>query len=230
MDAENPERDRGLLPGVIARFLIVLVFLGAVFFLTAGTFAYPEAWAYLILMTVLMCAGGAALYRTDRELLRKRLKTRETQKAQVAFVVASSIAILLVYALPGLDRRYGWTAVPTWLVVVGFAVVTGGYVVNLVAMLQNAYASRVVEIQERQTLVDTGLYSIVRHPMYTAIIFIYAGSALALGSFVALAPALLMPFVLALRIANEEKVLREGLPGYEEYVKRVRFKLIPGVW
>jgi protein-S-isoprenylcysteine O-methyltransferase Ste14 len=132
--------------------------------------------------------------------------------------------------IPGLDDRFGWSRAPLWLSLAALAAMIGGYLMFVLVMNQNRYASRVVEIQEGQKLIDTGLYSVVRHPMYLAMIVLYLSASLVLGSYYSLIPMGIFLSTLVIRITNEEKVLLAGLPGYADYAKRVRYRLIPLVW
>ena len=224
------QENKKLIIAVLLRYIAVGILLGLLFFLTAGSLSYLNGWIYIGTMLLLMGVGFIILYKKDKALLEKRMKSSEKQKQQIVFVISSGILILLIYILPGLDYRYKWSYVPNWLVAISWIMVSLGYSMNICVMLQNSYASRVVEVQEKQKLIDTGLYSFVRHPMYLAIIPIYVFSPLMLGSFVALIPGILFPFTLILRIINEEKVLVEGLEGYFEYTKKVKYRLIPYIW
>lgn len=209
---------------------MVFVVLGLLFFLTAGTISFMNGWIYIGTMGVVMGAGFILLYKKDKKLLEKRVRTREKETPQRVFVVISGILVTAMYALPGLDYRFGWSSVPVWLQMLGGGLLVAGYVMNIFVMLQNSYASRVIEIQEDQKLIDTGMYKVVRHPMYMSMSLLYIGTPLLLGSYIGLIPGMLFPFILVLRITNEEKVLKEGLPGYEDYMKRVKYRLIPNIW
>jgi protein-S-isoprenylcysteine O-methyltransferase Ste14 len=166
----------------------------------------------------------------DPDLLAKRLNTKEREKPQKIYVLFSIFICLITYVIPGLDFRFHWSRVPILLVWLSAAGMLTGYFLFVVVMRQNSYASRVIEIQQGQKLIDTGLYSVVRHPMYMAATLLFGFSPLVLGSFYGLLPAVFIPIALVIRIMNEEKVLREGLPGYEAYMQKVRFRLIPYIW
>jgi len=224
------ENDRKLLLSVLARYITVFIVLGLLFFLTAGTIAFINGWIYIVTLVLLMGAGFIVLYRKDKKLLEKRVRTREKEKQQILFVIISSVLVTALYAIPGLDYRFCWSTVPVWLQILGEVLLIAGYVMNIVVMLQNSYASRVIEIQEEQKLIDTGMYKVVRHPMYMSMSLLYIGTPLILGSFIGLIPGMLFPFTLVMRIMNEEKVLKEGLPGYGDYMMRVRYRLIPFIW
>jgi protein-S-isoprenylcysteine O-methyltransferase Ste14 len=163
-------------------------------------------------------------------LLEKRINLNEKEREQKKYVRLSMILFVVAYVIPGLDFRFGWSNVPLWLVLVSLALMITGYILFIVVIIQNRYASRVIEIQHEQKLIDTGLYSVVRHPMYMAATILYLSSPLVLGSVYALIPMALLPFLLGYRIINEEKVLLKGLQGYEGYVNKVKFRMIPFVW
>jgi protein-S-isoprenylcysteine O-methyltransferase Ste14 len=158
------------------------------------------------------------------------MRVRERQTEQRTYVKWSLIWFLISFLVPGFDYRYGWSAVPIWLVVASVVVMVFGYVLFMVVMAQNTFASRVIEIQQSQRVIDTGLYSIVRHPMYMAATIMYMAWPLVLGSYYALIPTMILPALLVYRIKNEEAVLRAGLEGYAEYTERVRYRLVPFVW
>ena len=219
-----------LFASVLARYLFVGIVLGCIFFLTAGTMSYFNGWMYIISMLTVMGIGFTVLFIKHKEVLEKRMRSKEKEKEQKAFVLISGLLVSGLYILPGFDFRYKWTNVPMWLSVVSMIIVMVFYGLNVLVMIQNSYASRTVEIQKEQKVIDTGMYSIVRHPMYLVIIPIYIFSPLALGSYIALIAGALFPFTLILRIMNEEKVLIDGLDGYKEYMKKVKYRLIPYIW
>lgn len=221
---------RRILFKVIIRFIMAFIFIGILLFFPAGTLKYYNGWLFMAGLMIPMLFVMIYFYFTDPELLEKRINTKEKEDVQKAYIKLSIAFYVGVYIIPGLDFRYSWSDVPLWLVLVSLALMISGYVMFIFVLLQNRYASRVVEIQNEQKLIDTGLYSIVRHPMYLAASIIYIPSALVLGSYVALIPMLLLPLLLAFRIKNEEKVLRQGLPGYDEYMKKVRYRMVPFIW
>ena len=221
---------RSILIQAAVKFVLSLVVLGLLIFLPAGTFAFPNGWLFLITLYVLMTVTLVYLLRKDPELLRKRLQLKERQKEQGSLMKFTAVFFLLAYALPGLDFRFGWSEVPTWGVVLGVLVMIFGYALFIEVMRENSYASRIIEIQAGQKLIDTGLYGIVRHPMYAASLLIYLASPFVLGSYYTLLPILLLPVILVIRIRNEEKLLLTELPGYAAYREKVRYRLIPGIW
>ena len=219
-----------LLRMVITRFVGGAVILGALFFGTAGTFAYWHAWLFLAVLFLPMLGALIYLIRRDPALLERRMRTRERETQQQWIIGLSVVAFVFAYVLPGLDYRFGWSHVPVWVVWVAAAMVLLGYGLFFLVMKENSYASRVVEVNEGQTVIDTGPYAYVRHPMYVAALLMFLFAPLALGSYWAVIPSLLIVGVFVARILNEEVVLRRDLAGYPAYMQKVRFRLLPGVW
>ena len=215
---------------IAVRFLLVIVALSTMFFLTAGTLGYWQAWAYMAILLVPMALVLSHYLKRDPELLERRLRLKEKEKKSRAISLLSFPIFLAAFMLPGLDRRFGWSAVPAWMVVAADSVVLASYLLFVRVMHENRFLSRVVEVVPEQRLVDTGPYAVVRHPMYAAVIPLYLFSPLALGSFWALLPAVLVPLVIIARMLQEEKVLSRELAGYRKYARRVKYRLIPGVW
>jgi protein-S-isoprenylcysteine O-methyltransferase Ste14 len=222
--------SRKLLRAVSVRLTLGAIVIGALLFVPAGSLQYWNGWLFMAALFVPMTIALAYLYRKDRSLLEKRLTMREKQKEQKIYVKLSLVWFVVSFLVPGFDYRFGWSDVPLWLIVASVSVMIFGYVLFIVVMVQNTFASRIIEIQQNQRVVDTGLYSVVRHPMYLAAIIMYTAYPVVLGSYYALIPTMLMPALLVYRIGNEEAVLRAGLDGYTEYTERVRYKLIPFVW
>jgi protein-S-isoprenylcysteine O-methyltransferase Ste14 len=212
------------------RFMTAIVFILLLIFIPAGTVNYPNGWIFITGILIPMIFVLIYLYIKDPELLEKRINLDEKEKEQKKYVRLSLILFIIAYIIPGLDFRFGWSNVPLWLVYVSLIFMIGGYLMFIAVILQNRYASRVIEIQKEQKVIDTGLYSVVRHPMYMAATILYLSSSLVLGSFYALIPIALIPFLLGYRIINEEKVLLRGLQGYDGYVKKVKYRMIPYIW
>ena len=221
---------KNLLAKVIIRFSLVMILVALILFIPAGSFKYWNAWLYIGLLIIPMTIALVYLYTHDPSLLEKRIRINEKEKEQKSYVKLSLVWFIISFVPPGLDFRYGWSSVPLWLVIVSVVVMQLGYTLFILVMKQNSYASRVIEIQEKQKVIDTGLYAIVRHPMYLTASLIYISSPLILGSFYALIPIAFLPLILAYRIINEEKILINGLEGYEEYMKDVKYRLIPFIW
>jgi len=226
-----PDVDlRALKRTILVRLFSILLILGLVFFLSAGTIKYREAWAYLITISIPMMIFGAWMFRHNPKFLERRMKTEEKRKEQKLIQKAGSLPFLLVYLLPGLDKRFGWSDLPFSTALIGLALVLLGYLMILYVFLTNSYASRVVEVEKEQRVITTGPYALVRHPMYVGVIFFYGVTPIALGSTWALIPSLLIIPILVFRIKDEEKELLENLKGYREYSQKVRYRLLPFVW
>jgi len=215
---------------VIRRFVAAIIVIGLVFFLPAGTLNYWQAWLWLFMLFFPMALVGLWLLRHDPALLERRMRTHEKQKEQKRFAFLSLLFFLLVYLLPGFDRRFGWSSVPAGIIILADVLILLGYGLFILVMRENSYASRVVEVATDQKVIKTGPYTVVRHPMYVSASLIWTLTPLALGSLWAFLLALLFPFLLVIRIRNEEKVLTEELPGYREYLQEVKYRLIPGIW
>lgn len=219
-----------LLINALVKFVCGILLMGLVLFLPAGTFHYPNAWLFIALLFIPMLILGVVLFFKAPELLRKRLNSKEKENAQVGIVAASALMFVGAFVAAGLDFRYGWTHVPAWLVALAAVVQFASYGLYAEVMRENAYLSRTVEVQENQKVVDTGLYGVIRHPMYTATILLYLAMPIVLGSWIAFVIMLSYPVIIIFRIRNEEMVLEQGLKGYTEYKQKVRYRLIPFIW
>jgi len=215
---------------VAVRFLLVPIIMGLLFFWPAGTFRYWQAWLYMTTLFPPMLSFVIYYLKKDPGLLERRMRTKEKERKQKWIIGLSLPAFIATFLLPGFDRRYGWSAVPPFVVIIADVIILVAYGLFVLVMRENRYASRVIEVEEDQKVISTGPYAVVRHPLYLAGLTIYLLSPLALGSFWAVLPALPLLFIYVARIRNEEKVLAEKLPGYQEYLQRVRFRLIPGIW
>jgi protein-S-isoprenylcysteine O-methyltransferase Ste14 len=200
------------------------------FFLPAGTLAYWEAWLYLVMMFGAIALVATYLFRNDPGLLARRMKTREKEAQQALITKLSLLPFLLAFLLPGFDKRFGWSNVPWWVVLVGDILVMLGYGIIFQVFRANRYTARVVEVEEGQTVIQSGPYAVVRHPMYVGSLILFIFSPLALGSYWAMLPALLTIAFIVARLLNEEKVLARDLKGYPEYMQKVRYRLLPGIW
>lgn len=219
-----------LLINAILKFLIGFVMVGAMIFLPAWTVEYPNAWLFIALLFIPMLVLGIVLFIKAPSLLEKRLDNKEKEKAQRGVIALSGLMFPLGFVVSALDFRFGWSSVPIWLTALSSLLFLIGYGAYAEVMRENAYLSRTVEVSKNQKLIDTGLYSIVRHPMYLATLFMFLPIPLILGSFFGLIPFALYPFIIVIRILNEEKVLTEGLDGYAEYKKKTKYRLIPFIW
>ena len=215
---------------IVVRLALAAPILGAIFFWPAGTFDYWEAWVYLAILFGAILGITGYFLRRDPDLLVRRLEKRERETAQQWIVGLSAVYFLLAYLLPGFDQRYGWSDAPEWLVLVGDAIVVLGFVFLFQVFKANSYASRVVVVEEGQEVISTGPYARVRHPMYVSVLLVYVFSPLALGSYWAMIPTVALIVLLVARIRNEEQVLLRDLKGYGEYMEKVRWRLLPGIW
>jgi protein-S-isoprenylcysteine O-methyltransferase Ste14 len=223
-------RKQQLLGLAMARFIPGIIVISFLLFIPAGTIGYWNAWLFMGVLFIPMLFVIAYLMIRDPDLLSKRMNTNEKEKTQKKVVLLTSLIFLSAFIISGLDYRFQWSEVPLTLVIISAFIVLTGYIIFFLVMRQNSYASRVVEIQENQRVIDTGLYAIVRHPMYTAAIMMFVFMPLVLGSFYALIPMIIFPVQMGTRMKNEELILEKGLEGYTEYKKKVRYKIIPFLW
>lgn len=199
-------------------------------FLPAGTWHFWNAWLLIALLFIPMICMGVVMLVSSPELLSKRLNNKEKEQTQKKVVALSGVMFIAGFLLCGLDHHFGWSHMPVWVVITASLLFLIGYMLYAEVLRENAYLSRTVEVQDDQQLIDTGLYSVVRHPMYTATLLMFLSMPLILGSWWALLIFLIYPILIIKRIQNEEQVLREGLKGYNDYQQRVRWRLIPYVW
>ena len=214
----------------LTKFIIGLLLVGLLLFLPAGGFGYPNGWLFIALLFIPMLLLGTVLLIKSPTLLEKRLDAREKEGAQKGVVAASGLLFVAGFIVAGLDHRFGWSHLPTWLVTVASVILLISYALYAEVMRENAYLSRTVEVQEDQKVIDTGLYGIVRHPMYAVTLWLFLAIPIVLGSFWSLLCFLPYVAIPVIRIRNEEKVLEQGLRGYTDYKKRVRYRLFPFVW
>ena len=214
----------------LIKFTFGLALVGALLFLPAGSLAFFNAWLFIGLLFVPMLILGIVLIVRSPDLLKKRLDAKEKQNAQKGVVAMSALLFLAGFIVAGLDFRFGWSHVPAWAVAVASAILLISYALYCEVMRENAYLSRTIEVQNGQKVVDTGLYGIVRHPMYAVTIWLFLAIPVLLGSLYALLCFLPYIPVIVVRILNEEKLLSAELDGYEEYKKRVKYRLLPLIW
>lgn len=220
----------GLLLQAVTKFAAGVLLVGLLLFFPAGTLRYPGGWLFCGLLFLPMLVLGGVLYLKAPELLRKRLASRETDVTQKRVIGLSALMFVGGFALAGLDFHFGWSNMPGWVSIAASAVLLASYGLYAEVMRENAYLSRTVEVQEGQTVIDTGLYGIVRHPMYMATTTLFLSIPLVLGSWYAFGIFLLYPLLLVKRIQNEEALLEADLPGYADYKKKVKYRMIPFVW
>ncbi len=214
----------------ITRFLAGLALVGVLIFLPAGTFRYPQGWLLMGILFVPMFAAGLVMMAKNPALLQKRLNAKEEQSEQKTVVLLSGLMFLAAFILAGLNFRFRWLLLPMWLSWLAAALFLCAYALYAEVLRENTYLSRTVEVQEDQKVIDTGLYGIVRHPMYMATVLLFLMMPLVLGSLFSFIIMLAYIPIIAKRIRNEEQVLEEGLAGYREYKERVRYRVIPFLW
>ena len=219
-----------LIKKIILRFGMFIVIMGLMFFLPAGTIKYWEAWVYMAILVTPMIIFLFYLIKHDPALLERRMRTKEKETEQKTITKIGSFIFILIYLIPGFDQRYGWSSVPVEIIIIADIIVLGGYLLFVRVLLENSYASRIVEVERQQKVITTGPYKIVRHPMYSAVLLMYSFGPLALGSYWAMIGSVLLILILIARINNEEKVLLRELEGYQDYLQKTKYRLVPGIW
>ena len=212
------------------KLLMGLVLVGLLIFLPAGTMDYPNGWLFMAVLFVPMLIAGVVMALRSPELLKKRLNTKEKESEQKSVVAMSGIMFIAAFVVAGFNYRYSWIVMPSWVVWGAVALFLLSYLMYAEVLRENAYLSRTIEVQQGQKVIDTGLYGIVRHPMYSATIMLFLSMPLVLGSLPSFVIMLAYIPLIVKRIRNEEKVLLRGLEGYDGYCKRVRYRLLPFVW
>ena len=214
----------------IIKYVSGLILVGLLLFLPAGTLRYPGGWRFIVLLFLPMLVLGVVLLWKAPDLLQKRLSAKEKEGQQKQVVAWSGLIFLLGFIVAGLDFRFSLSYVPQWLTILSSVLLLVSYGLYAEVMRENAYLSRTVEVQEGQKVVDTGLYGIIRHPMYAVTVLLFLMIPLVLGSWISFVCFLFYPLAILRRIGNEEQVLTEGLPGYDAYKQRVKYRLIPFIW
>lgn len=214
----------------IVKFALGVLLVGALLFLPAGTFAYSGGWLLMGILFIPMFAAGLVMMVKNPSLLAARLNAKETQREQNVVVKLSGLMFIVGFAVAGLGVRYDWYILPPLVSWIAAAVFLLGYVMYAEVLRENTYLSRTIEVQEGQRVIDTGLYGVIRHPMYSATLLLFLAMPLVMGSLYALLVFLVYPVLIAFRIRHEETFLEQELEGYREYKQRVRYRLIPFVW
>lgn len=215
---------------VFRRFFLTIVFLSLIFFLPAGSLLYWEAWIYSGILLIPMFLVLIYFLRKNPELLERRMRTREKEKQQKTLAKINLVIFLAAFIMPGLDHRFQWSSVPLEIIIAADVFVFLGYMLFVWVLKTNAYASRIVEVENEQRVITTGPYAFVRHPLYLGATVMFLFSPIALGSWWALLAISPFPASLVLRILNEEKLLEKQLQGYKEYKRKVKYRLIPYIW
>ena len=214
----------------ITKFIAGLLLVGLLLFLPAGTVAFWQAWLLIGILFVPMFIAGLVMMKRSPELLQKRLNVREEQREQRVVILLSGIMFLVAFVVAGLNHRFSWFILPAWVSYVAAVVFLLAYALYAEVLRENVYLSRTIEVQENQKVIDTGLYGIVRHPMYLCTVILFLAMPLVLGSPISFVIMMVYLPIIAGRIRNEEQVLENGLEGYSDYKRRVRYKVIPYVW
>ena len=222
--------DKGLFIQAITKFLGGLILVGLLLFLPAGSLHYWQGWLLIGILFVPMFCAGLVMMAKNQDLLRKRLNAKEEEKEQQTVVKLSGLLFIAAFIVAGLNWRFGWCVLPDWAVWISAGVFLVCYLLYAEVLRENTYLSRTIEVQENQKVIDTGLYGIVRHPMYMATTVLFLTMPLVLASPISFFIMLGYLPVIAKRIRNEEKVLEEGLEGYSEYKKKVKYRIIPLIW
>lgn len=219
-----------LLTKAILFLLVGMLFVGFLVFIPAGTLAFPNGWLLMGVLFIPMLLMGVVMFFREPDLLGKRLNHKEKQGEQKAVVSLSALMFLCSFVVSGLDFRFGWSAMPKWLIVLSAVLFLAGYAMYAEVLRENAYLSRTVEVQAGQKVISTGLYGVVRHPMYSATLLMFLSMPLILGSWWGLIIQLVYPALIIVRLQAEERLLVQELDGYAEYRQKVKYRLIPGIW
>lgn len=222
--------DTKLFRQALIKFAAGLLLVGVLLFIPAGSLKYWQAWLLICILFIPMFIAGLIMMKTSPELLRKRLNAREEEGEQKEVVLFSGLMFLAAFVLAGFNWRFGWIPLPKAVSYIAAVVFLLAYALYAQVLRENEYLSRTIEVQENQRVIDTGLYGVVRHPMYMSTVFLFLSMPLVLGSLISFVIMLAYIPIIAKRIRNEEKVLEEGLKGYREYKNKVRYKVIPFIW
>lgn len=214
----------------ITKFLLGIVLIGLLIFLPAGTLSFFNGWLFMALLFVPMFLAGLVMMLKNPELLKSRLDAKEKQKEQDLVVKLSGLMFLAGFIVAGLGFRFGWYSLPKGVVIGASAVFVFAYILYAEVLRENTYLSRTIRVQENQKVIDTGLYGLVRHPMYSATLLLFLSMPLVLGSIYSFCIFLVYPFIIAKRIKHEEELLEKELIGYSEYKEKVKYRLIPFIW
>lgn len=219
-----------LFVSAICKFLLGVVLIGALLFLPAGTLSFSYGWLLMGILFIPMFVAGIVMMIKNPKLLSIRLNAKEKEGEQKTVVKLSGLMFIAGFVLAGLDFRFGWLSLLPWVSVIGAVLFLAAYAIYAEVLRENTYLSRTIEVQEGQKVISTGLYGLVRHPMYSATLLLFTSMPIVLGSVIAIIPFLFYPLIIGKRIINEEKVLSEGLEGYIDYKKKVKYRLIPFIW
>ena len=219
-----------LLINALTKFICGLLLVGVLIFLPAGTLQYTYGWLFVGLLFIPMLLAGLVMFYKSPDFLKKRLDAKEKQATQKGVLAFSGLMFIAGFLVAGLDYRFGWSAMPPWVVITASVLFLIAYVLYAEVMRENAYLSRTVKVEAGQTVVDTGLYGIVRHPMYAVTILLFLMIPMVLGSWYALIAFAFYPVIIVIRLKDEENLLTAELPGYAEYKKKVKYRILPFIW
>ena len=219
-----------LLMNALLKFFCGLVLVGALIFLPAGTWQYFGGWLLMGLLFVPMLIAGFVMLFRSPELLARRLDVKEKQSAQKGVIKLSGLMFIAGFVLAGLDHRFGWSKMPLGVMIGGGVLFLVAYALYAEVLRENVYLSRTVKVEEGQKVIDTGLYAIVRHPMYMATLLLFTMMPLVLGSWFALIPFAFYPMIIVIRLKDEEELLTRELPGYAQYKQKVKYRILPYIW
>ena len=214
----------------IMKFTLGFLIMGLLLFVSAGTINYFNGWLFIGILFIPMFIAGIIMMIKSPDLLKSRLNAKEKESEQKQVVKLSGLMFLVGFIVAGLNYRYNWVELPNIVVILGLIIFILSYLMYAEVLRENVYLSRTIEVQKYQKVIDTGLYGIVRHPMYSATIFLFLSMPLILNSLISFIIFLIYPFIIAKRIKNEEEFLEKNLKGYKEYKKKVKYKLIPFIW
>ena len=214
----------------ISKFVFGLILMALILFLPAGTLRYWNGWLLICILFIPMFVAGIVMMRRNPALLKKRLSAKENETEQKTVILLSGIMFLAAFVAAGLNHRFGWIVMPRWTAAAAAVVFLAAYLMYGEVLRENAYLSRTVEVQEDQKVIDTGLYGVVRHPMYAATVVLFLSMGFVLGSPISFVILLFYLPIIAKRIRNEEAVLTHGLPGYQAYCEKVKYRVIPFIW
>lgn len=221
---------RSLIIKLIIRFSFIPIFLGLLIFLPSGTFNYWQVYVYFAVLVVPMSFVLFYFLKKDPKFLARRTNFKEREKQQLLISILSAVVFLSGFMIPGFDHRFGWSNIPIYIVISADIIILLGYLLIFFVFKQNSYASNIIEVAENQNVISTGLYGVVRHPMYVGVLIMFIPTPIALGSYWGLIPFAFLPVSLILRLLNEEKVLAKTLKGYNEYCQKTKYRLIPFLW
>ena len=222
--------DKKLFIQAITKFIFGFTIIALLLFIPAGTLKYWNAWLFICILFIPMLIVGIILMIKNPDLLRKRLNSKEKESEQEILLLIGGVMFVCGFVVSGLNYRFEWFILPKWIIVIATIIFLLAYVLYAEVLRENMYLSRIIEIQENQKVIDTGLYGVVRHPMYSSTILLFLSIPLVLGSLFSFLIFLVYPVIIVKRIRNEEQLLEQGLEGYSEYKKKVKYRVIPFIW